>query len=378
MITLPGRISITVFPLFWILIFLLGWLSTGTVYGTLIWASVILFSVLVHEMGHALTAVAFGQKAEIEFVAFGGLTKRSGPPLSALKEFIIVLNGPLAGFSLFIAAYVLHPFVVKEQFSLLADVFDILILVNLFWTLLNLVPVLPLDGGQLLRIVLQGSFGLRGVKFTYLFSVIVAVLLGVYFFITQLIFAGAIFLMLAFESYRAFSDMKGIAEHDDNPDLHELLKAANDEWRSGQFEEAAAKLKFLKEKTKSGKIFDRSSVVLGRVFADGGNIEKAYAEVSPLISHLSQDDLRILQHWAYQLQKWDAVIEIGKRSYELEPSGQVALSNAIACTHMDHLKPAIGWLKCAQQFDIPNFEITLKRKEFDTLRSLPEFQAFLL
>ncbi len=35
---------------------------------------------------------------------------------------------------------------------------------NLFWTIVNLLPVLPLDGGQLLRIVLEAAFGVKDLR----------------------------------------------------------------------------------------------------------------------------------------------------------------------------------------------------------------------
>src|SRR3546814_18959362 len=66
------------------------WLSSGTVGGTLVWTVIVFLSVLIHEYGHALTAVAFGQRARIELVALGGVTQRSGTKLNLWKEFIIV------------------------------------------------------------------------------------------------------------------------------------------------------------------------------------------------------------------------------------------------------------------------------------------------
>ncbi|MCE2982169.1 MAG: M50 family metallopeptidase, partial [Parachlamydia sp.] len=97
MIYIPGKIPIRIFPFFWLLIVMIGWLNTQSIPETAIWAAVIFISVLIHEFGHALTAVAFGQEAEISLVGLGGLTKREGPTLAKWKDFIIVLNGPLAG-----------------------------------------------------------------------------------------------------------------------------------------------------------------------------------------------------------------------------------------------------------------------------------------
>ncbi len=102
MISIPVRIPINIHAFFWVLILMIGWLNSGSIPGTAIWAAVILVSVLIHEYGHAITAVAFGQIAEINLVGLGGITRRSGGgDLPRWRDFLIVLNGPLAGFALF-------------------------------------------------------------------------------------------------------------------------------------------------------------------------------------------------------------------------------------------------------------------------------------
>ena len=161
MISIPGRIPILISPFFWFLIVMLGWLNSGSILGTAIWAAVILVSVLVHEYGHALTALLFGQEAEISLVGLGGLTKRLGPKLDRWKEFLIVLNGPMAGFALFFLSYFLLT-VIPPQKTLLVYAFEVALNVNLFWTVLNLLPVFPLDGGHLLKIILESVLGIRG------------------------------------------------------------------------------------------------------------------------------------------------------------------------------------------------------------------------
>src|SRR5262249_30239367 len=101
MITIPGKIPIRIHPLFWLLAILIGWISSNTPIGTALWVLVILISVIVHEYGHALTAIAFGQRARIDLIVTGGLTQRSGPVLKLWKEFFVILNGPLAGLALY-------------------------------------------------------------------------------------------------------------------------------------------------------------------------------------------------------------------------------------------------------------------------------------
>src|SRR6187399_803252 len=100
MITIPGKIPVHIYPIFWLLALLIGWLYSFTILGAVILGFVVFISVLVHEYGHALSALAFGQQSFIELVGLGGVTQRQGKRLSLGKEFIIILNGPLAGLAL--------------------------------------------------------------------------------------------------------------------------------------------------------------------------------------------------------------------------------------------------------------------------------------
>ena len=72
MLSFFSKIPIKIYPFFWILAIGIGWLNSMTLMGTAIWTVVIIISVVVHEYGHALTAMAFGQTAVIQLVGLGG------------------------------------------------------------------------------------------------------------------------------------------------------------------------------------------------------------------------------------------------------------------------------------------------------------------
>jgi stage IV sporulation protein FB len=376
MISIPGRIPIHIFPFFWFLILMIGWLNSASILGTVIWSVVILFSVLIHEYGHALTALMFGQRAEINLVGLGGLTKRQGPQLARWKEFIIVLNGPIAGFIIFVLAYYLLNFVGGKK-NILIYALEVAINVNLFWTILNLLPVLPLDGGHLLRILLEGAFGIRGLKLAFFISIVLASLIGIYFFLIQQILMGALFLMLAFESYRAWVNIKGMAPQDTDQQLQNVIKEGVEELQKGYPQEALAKFSFVRQQAPKGMLYVTATQYAARILTEQGNFKRAYDWLYPLKNRLSIDYLRLLQQLAYRTQEWEEAIKIGQQAYQQEPSVDTALLNALSYAIMGKASPAIGWLRCAVQLGLPNVRKVIEKREFDAIRDSDIFQTWM-
>lgn len=118
----------------------------------LLWAPVIFFSVLLHEIGHAATIglLGFGP-SQISLAGLGGLTRnarRSRP----WHDILISVAGPLSSFGIAVAAFFLLQNVAffrsDPMFSVL---FPMLMWANMIWGVFNLLPIFPLDGGQALR-----------------------------------------------------------------------------------------------------------------------------------------------------------------------------------------------------------------------------------
>src|SRR5579859_6601187 len=91
-------IPVRVHPLFWVVMAVLGWSAREP---KLIFLFVVcaFVSVLIHELGHALTAKFFGSQPHIVLYAFGGYAAHQ--PIwgkSTGRTILILIAGPGAGF----------------------------------------------------------------------------------------------------------------------------------------------------------------------------------------------------------------------------------------------------------------------------------------
>lgn len=122
--------------------------------------------VVLHELGHALTAKRFGIKTEkITLLPIGGMASFDKIPESPKQELLIVIAGPLVNVAIAILLYLLIP--VEELFNQsFTDAYGIfasfsfqnflffLFIVNVGLALFNMIPAFPMDGGRLLRALL--------------------------------------------------------------------------------------------------------------------------------------------------------------------------------------------------------------------------------
>lgn len=140
-----------------------------------IFAAIVFQGVLCHELGHAFAGRAFGLEPMIDLTAFAGVTRwKRGKTLSPGKNLAISLAGPIVGITLgglmLVALAVLQP----PEESLLQFTLWWGVLVNLGWSLLNLAPILPLDGGNAMASIFQlfsKKHGLRYARYVSLFLI---------------------------------------------------------------------------------------------------------------------------------------------------------------------------------------------------------------
>lgn len=364
--------------MFWVLIFGIGLLYTSfSIPDAIVWAIVIFVSVLVHELGHALTGLIFGQKARIELYGMGGMTHRNGKKLRLWQEFFVVLDGPIAGFGLFFIAGSILNVVHYPAQSLVMEALLATVYINVFWTLVNLIPVLPLDGGHLMRIVFEGIFGLRGVKIAYFMSMLISGLIGLLFFNLGILIAGALFMILAFESFRIWKSTLSLTNQDQDVSLQLRLSLAEREMRLGNVNEALAHFEELRDTVKEGMIYTAASEHIAEILSHQNKFKEAYEILYPLRNKIRPDMLHLLHQIAYRSGKWQEAIILGNQSYQYTPSYDTAVINALCHAIVGDAVPAIGWLRCAIDEGLPNPQEILEKREFDHIRDNPSFQALI-
>lgn len=173
-------IPIRITPFFWVISAALGW-GDGDMQQVAIWVGCVFVSIIVHEMGHALTNRAFGRHPAILLHGMGGLCFADGPPISRWKRLLVIFDGPLAGFLLFGLAFLILRSD-RVQDPTLRDALKQLETINLIWSLVNLVPIWPLDGGQITGVVLQGIARRRGQELTHGISLVISALLAIWLY----------------------------------------------------------------------------------------------------------------------------------------------------------------------------------------------------
>lgn len=370
--SIPVRIS----PMFWVTAAIIGWLSSWSLMGMLIWVVIIFVSILIHEYGHALTSRLFGQFPRIELVAFGGLTYPEGPPLSALKEFIVVLNGPIFSFGL----YVLGTLLLKIGLvagSGAAPIVQVFRLINLFWTVVNLFPVLPLDGGQLMRILLTAWLGIKGLKASLITSIAIAGTVGAIALFSGWFLIGAIFLLFAFQNVQSWRVTRSVSESDQNQDFHKELIQAEEALLRGKDKEALPLLEHLRASSKQGVLFVTATQHLARIKFEQGLFQETYDLLISIKEHLSGDFTTLLHFVSFEIGDFKTVHDLAAQCFQREPSLETALRNAIAAAVLKEVNEVIGWLEASLRNGLQNIEQLTQEKAFEEVKKDPKFIAFL-
>lgn len=144
-----GGIPVTVRPSFWLVALLLGLpLDDRRLQG--VWVVIVFLSVLVHELGHALTARRFGATVDITLTTLGGYTRWVKPEggMSPGRRAVVAAAGSATGIVVGLAVLGVYLWF-RPGGPFFANVVLLVVWVNVGWGILNWLPIRPLDGGHL-------------------------------------------------------------------------------------------------------------------------------------------------------------------------------------------------------------------------------------
>lgn len=184
-------IDTRVHPLFWVMSAAICWdLNSIGIQWLLLGMACIFFSILLHEMGHVLAFRWFGVHSEIVLWAFGGLAIPEGRERKRWQRIFVSAAGPGIQLILWGLLWNVHYFLMPEfPTDILTAkwfiIFDFLMYINLWWAILNLLPIWPLDGGQISRELFLHYSRNNGIRLSLHLSMGVCALLSLHAFLAH-------------------------------------------------------------------------------------------------------------------------------------------------------------------------------------------------
>lgn len=228
-------VTVSLWHFLWMLL-LLGWPASrglGPV-GALALMLLGSASVLAHELGHGVLSKIFRLDPEIYLVSLGGFTRHM-PARTLGQQFAIVLAGPMVNFLLAALGYVASDWLPASLGSL-ADWF---VLLNIAWGIYNMLPVWPMDGGQLMRIALQKFVArTRAERWTHIASMTFGILAGLLLFKWGQTIAAVFLLMSVIQNYQMLQDVTETPQdkvHKKHTRVRELVESARAAYEAGDW-----------------------------------------------------------------------------------------------------------------------------------------------
>jgi stage IV sporulation protein FB len=167
-------IPVRIHPIFWLSSALLVWNGDRL---DLVFVGIlcVLVSVLVHELGHAIMSRRYGYPSEIVLYFMGGYATTSRFP--TWQRIAVTAAGPGIGLLLFASVYGLWAVLIRtvpevvREYEAIGYAIRILLFANLVWNIMNLVPCLPLDGGQIMQALVFQYGGRQAVSLAMKISI---------------------------------------------------------------------------------------------------------------------------------------------------------------------------------------------------------------
>ncbi len=228
-------ITVSLWHFLWMLL-LLGWPASQSLGGAGALALMLLgsFSVLAHELGHGLLSKWYHLDPEIYLVSLGGFT-RHAPARGLGQQFAIVAAGPSVNFALAVLGY----FAMDHLPLPVIALGNTFVWLNVVWGIYNLLPVWPLDGGQLMRIAfLRFLLPVRAERWTHITSMVVGTLLALVLLKMNQTFAAVFLGMSVFQNWQMLQAVESRSTakvHKKHGRVRELLEQAREAYSTEDY-----------------------------------------------------------------------------------------------------------------------------------------------
>jgi len=306
---------------------------------------VLLLSLLVHEYGHALTALYFGARPAITLEAFGGHAQYNASGLTRKQQFFITLNGPLLESLLIVVSYGLlecgifhNPYIRYFLYATMQ--------LNILWCLLNLIPLAPLDGGHLLRYLLERKFGQKGLKASVAIGLVCAAIAVPYLFYQGFFFFGCLLLFFGFQH---FTILKKNARPYCPDSPFQVYIRSQEAIKNNDLKKAKDILKKLL-KSQDSSIKNSATESLAKIYTLENQGDKSYELLLHADHRFLKEGKKLLCTLAYERKNYELVTKYSRDIYTIDASFETALLNSKAFAKLN--KPALSgaWLQTAFQF----------------------------
>jgi stage IV sporulation protein FB len=210
-----------------------GFQSPGPFVLLFIWVAVSFLSILIHELGHSLAMRYYGIASHIILYHFGGLAvpdgtgawrgrrgpgrwgqiiiSAAGPLLQLAFGVAVAVLAQIMGFSVGQAAYLWNWWIPwgggeLPRNAVMMGLIDACVLTSIFWSILNLIPVLPMDGGNIAEQLISIYQAYNARRDAIIVSIVVAIVVAMFGFTRQMPTLGTFFVVLAILNYQSLQD----------------------------------------------------------------------------------------------------------------------------------------------------------------------------
>jgi Zn-dependent protease len=378
---LGGKVTVSVQPFFWIMAALFGAsLGRGSAGEIALWAAVVAFSVLVHESGHAAVCLAFGSGADVVLHGFGGATRpRDAASFGIWKAAALDLAGCAAGGALAAAAFGVLYAVSHGKLTLpapLTAAAAALVEVNVWFSLFNLLPVEPMDGGRLVQGLLRARFGVGGRRAGHALGLALGGAAALWFLSRGATYGAFLCGALALGEGRSLRRALSMTEADADPSVRAELRRASELWSSGRREDAAAALAALRERAGAGVTHAAATLQLAFYLSLLARDEESLA----LFKAASESDMSPAAKRAYadvarRRGDYALALRLGRTNFHDAPGPETAAAAADAAAGLGDARETVSWLRAAMRLGLARSE--LSSQVFDRVRDSKEFKEFV-